>query len=160
MEYTFASQRQLSFVVSVGGRNLLIPFGSRNQAGVSTFMTLDEKVAQAVRRHSLSRRGIIQETTKPAEKPSGTVAKPEANTTGVVTRPAGKPTGTVAAEKQAAKAAGTTAAEPKEREYDNYTVARESICKELGIKKSEVRNPSALAKVAQEHGIIIKYKEM
>lgn len=150
MEYTFASHRQLSFIVSAGGRNLLVSFGNRNQAGVAVFMTKEEKVANAIRRHSLSRRGIIEETTKqkpveaakPTIKPVATVAK---------TAPV--------AEKQAPKKA-VSDAEPKEREYDNYTVARESICKELGIKKTTVRNPETLALVAKEHGIIIKYKEL
>jgi cell envelope opacity-associated protein A len=149
MEYTFASQRQLSFIVSAGGRNYLVSFGNRNQAGVAHFMTRDDKVAQAVRRHSLSRRGVIVETTKeqPAEAAkqlNQTSAKPDTKTA-EAPKPAAKP---------------TKPAEDQEREYDNYTVARESICKELGIKKSTVRNPNTLAQVAKEHGIIIKFKEL
>lgn len=155
MEYTFASQRQLSFVVSVGGRNLLVPFGSRNQAGVAAFMTHDEKVAQAIRRHSLSRRGIIQETTKPDANTTGTVAAKPAE----APKPQGSQQPAVKAEAKP-ETAKQQELQTKEREYDNYTVARESICKELGIKKADVRNPTALARVAQEHGIIIKYKEM
>ena len=196
MEYTFASQRQLSFIVSVGGRNRLVAFGSRNQAGVSVFMTNDEKVAHAIRRHSLSRRGIIQETsklekpaadaagvlaagvvtrntrptakpkeTKKTEKPKEQGEKPADNSAGVVAEPAGEAAGT---EEEpggetpgtVGEATGTEEATAKERVYDNYTVARESICKEFDIKKNDVRNPTALARVAKEHGIIIKYKEL
>jgi hypothetical protein len=169
MEYTFASRRQLSFIIQAGGLNLLVEFGPRNQAGVSVFMTSDPKVAHAVRKHSLTRRGIIEETTKEveikaevkAEKKAVAKAKAEAEA---------QPQRTVQAKKSAKaaadKAATTKPAEPKkpaeakECIFDNYTVAREAICKELGIKKGDVRNPEALATVAKEHGIIIKYKEM
>jgi hypothetical protein len=153
MEFTFASKRQLSFIISTGGRNLLVAFGERNQAGVSGFMTMDEKVAQAIRRHSLSRRGIIEETTKPV---AVSEEKPVVTATETVSKPSTKRKPLVSDEKPAT----AVTAEAKEREYGNYTVARESICKELGLKKSEVRNPSALDKIAKEHGIIIKYKEL
>ena len=165
MNYTFVSKRQLSFIISVGGRNLLVPFGSRNDAGVAAFMTTDEKVARAIRRHSLSRRGIIEETTKPeavvAAPPQHTVKKPAAGATGVVTgdgKNVDEMHGTKPQEgtgKPAGEAAGTVA---EQREYDNYTVAREAICKEFGIKKGDVRNPAALEQVAKEHGITIIYK--
>ena len=83
MEYTFASRRQLSFIIQAGGRNLLVAFGNRNQAGVSVFMTSDPKVAHAVRKHALTRRGVIEETTKPEEKPTGPVAmQPATKVTG------------------------------------------------------------------------------
>ena len=143
MLYRFVSKRQLSFIVSVGGRNRLVAFDTRNQAGVSAFMTQDEKVANAIRKHSLSRRGIIEETTvMPAEETIETVVNtPQVSKPETAIEPA-------------------VAAEPKERTYDNYTVARESICKEFGISKGSVRNPNTLAHVAKEHGIIIKYKEL
>lgn len=154
MNYTFASQRQLSFIVTVGGRNMLVSFGNRNDAGVAAFMTTDEKVARAIRRHSLSRRKIIMETTKPevlATKPQDT-GKPAADTTATVATKA-EP------KKDAGKPAGeTTGTKTGQREYDNYTVAREAICKEFGIKKTDVRNPAALEQVAKEHGITIIYK--
>ena len=152
MNYTFVSKRQLSFIISVGGRNMQISFGSRNDAGVAAFMTTDERVARVIRRHSLSRRGIIEETTKPeilAAKPQGTEP--------------GKPQGTVQSAADATRAgadSGKNTAEMhgQQREYDNYTVAREAICKEFGIKKTDVRNPAALEQVAKEHGINIIYK--
>lgn len=172
-------------------------FGDRNQAGVSVFMTNNEKVANAIRRHSLSRRGVIQETTK--EQPNGGVRNTEAVPQSTIQKKVNKQAAVVVltaedgetvtstdktAEGKTATAPGpddkSTVAtesddksatarehtveagtgEPEEREYDNYTVARESICKEFGIKKSEVRNPSTLNDVAKAHGIIIKYKEL
>ncbi len=158
MEYTFASKRQLSFIISAGGRNYLVSFGNRNQAGVAVFMTTDEKVAHAVRRHSLSRRGIIEETTKqqPVEAPKPAVQQPV-----TAAKPLGKKAAAKPAEKPAEKAPEKkNADENTVRVFDNYTVARETICKELGMKKGEVRNPNTLAQVAKEHGIIIKYKEL
>lgn len=155
MIYKFASRRQLSFIVSAGGRNLLVAFGDRNQAGVSVFMTSDEKVAKAVRRHPMTRRGVIEETT-PKNQPAEVTVETKAKT--VVAAPSRQP-----ATKPAAKVPANdvkTAGETKEREYDNYTVARERICKEFGIKKELVRNPTALARVAKENGVIIKYKEL
>lgn len=168
MNFIFASRRQLSFIITVGARNLLVNFGARNIAGVSVYMTQDENVAKVLRRHSLTRRGIIEEATQGVSKEEEpkkaagdgenaaemheSTEKPDIDATGAVeVDPDGEPSGTEA---------GTTGAEPKEREYDNYTVARESICKEFNIKKADVRNPTALARVAQEHGIIIKYKEL
>lgn len=150
-------------------------------------MTNNEKVANAIRRHSLSRRGVIQETTK--EQPNGgvrnTEAVPQSTRQKNVNKQSAIPSTTAEDRKTATStdktAEGKTATapgpdvksatarehaveagtgEPEEREYDNYTVARESICKEFGIKKSEVRNPSTLNDVAKAHGIIIKYKEL
>jgi len=152
MEFTFASKRSLQFIVAVGGKNILVRFGDRNQNGTAGFLTLDPNVAQAVRRNAFFRRGIIVETTKKQPSAPAQPAK-----TATVQNSIVKNAGTIA-EKPVNKTKASKGAEV--REYDNYTVARESICKEFGITKSAVRNPDALAKVAKEHGIIIKYKEI
>lgn len=137
MVYTFAAERKLVFVVQTGGHNRLIEFGDRNQNGTSVFMTTDPGVAQAVRRNSLYRRGVIQETTK---EPESQPVKSSPN----------KPI-------EPKSPIQPIDPSPEVREYDNFTVAREAIVKEFGIKKSEVRNPTALARVAGEHGFTIKY---
>lgn len=206
MYFTFSSDRKLSFIINAGGRNLLVQFGDPNSNGVSTFTTKDPKVANAIRKNSLSRRGIICESSESAgkeletEKKVKKVAMPtkEAEKTDVThqhteqeatqgeqtdtqeqhdtaedTTEASEETGDEApvetgdevTEDTTDEAPAETADEggektPEEREYDNYTVAREAICKEFGINKSTVRNPTALAKVAQEHGIVITYKEI
>ena len=152
MEFTFASKRSLQFIVAVGGKNILVRFGDRNQNGTAGFLTLDPNVAQAVRRNAFFRRGIIVETTKKQPSAPAQPAK-----TATIQKPVAK-TAATTAEKPVNKTEASKGAEV--REYDNYTVARESICKEFGITKSAVRNPDALAKVAKEHGIIIKYKEI
>lgn len=174
----------------------MVQFGDPNSNGVSTFTTKDPKVANAIRKNSLSRRGIICESsesagkeletekkvkkvampTKEAEKADVTPQQTEQeatqgeqhDTAEATTEASGEITedaGHEVTEETTTEAPVETADEggektPEEREYDNYTVAREAICKEFGINKSTVRNPTALAKVAQEHGIIIKYKEI
>ena len=123
------------FVVQCGGRNRLVEFGERNANGVANFNTTDPAVAAAIRKSSLSRRGAITETTKYPD--------PEAQTP----------------KKEVKKQApiADKAIAPTVREYENFTLAREAITKEFGLKKSEVRNPTALGRVAQEHGFTIKY---
>ena len=123
----------------------MVQFGDPNSNGVSTFTTKAPKVANAIRKNSLSRRGIICESSESAGKELETEKK---------VKNVAMPT------KETEKADEGGEKTPEEREYDNYTVARESICKELGINKGTVRNPEALARVAKEHGIIIKYKEI
>lgn len=176
MDYTFAADRKVAFIIQANGIRKLVEFGDRNENGVSSFFTTDPKVANAIRKHSLSRRGAIIETTKDLDqetveepvKPQrvvrtigmvkGVGAKPQvsARPTGKVTtkpRTAAKPS---AKKTQAvADAVGGSAGEV--REYANYTVAREAICKEFSIPKAQVRNPTALARVAKEHGFSIKY---
>jgi len=147
MRYTFASERKLTFIISAGGVNRLVDFGFANENNVSTFATNDPKVAQAIRKNALSRRGIIKETTK---------EEPVAEAQGVKKQ---EPK----ADETTQKAEPVTAKEPASlqvREFDNYTVAREALCKEFSVNKNLVRNPTALAKVASEHGITIKYKEI
>lgn len=175
MYFTFSSDRKLSFIINAGGRNLLVQFGDPNSNGVSTFTTKDPKVANAIRKNSLSRRGIICESSESAGKELETgkkvkkVAMPTKETEKTDVTPQqteqeatqGEQHDTAEATTEASKETDEGSEKtPEEREYDNYTVAREAICKEFGINKSTVRNPTALAKVAQEHGILIKYKEL
>ena len=167
----------------------MVQFGDPNSNGVSTFTTKDPKVANAIRKNSLSRRGIICESSESAGKELETEKKVKktAKVTELVDEASalrqhteqeaaqGEQTdtqeqydtaeATTEAPAETADEGAETADEggekaPEEREYDNYTIAREAICKEFGINKSTVRNPTALAKVAQEHGIIITYKEI
>lgn len=185
MEYKFVSNRKVSFIVSADGQNWLVQFDDPNQSGVCGFMTSNPKVAHAVRRHPMSRRGVIKEIGATSLDSEGTAAEmPDGETSGVVegsgnestvTEPDNETTaeqaeaepeaetsldseGTKAEDTAAENAEEATTAE--EREYDNYTVAREEICKEFGVNKSTVRNPDALAQLAKEHGITITYKEL
>lgn len=136
MYYSFAADRKLVFVVQASGRKRLVEFGERSDRGVSLFSTTDENVAQAIRRSSMSRRGIIVETTveqQPEEKKTESSVKNQ-------------------------KEPVSENTQSDVREYDNFTVAREAITKEFGIPKTEVRNPTALERAAKEHGFSIRYK--
>lgn len=195
MEYRFASNRKVSFIVSADGQNWLVQFDDPNQSGVCGFMTSNPKIAHAVRRHAMSRRGVIKEIGATSLDSEGTAAEmPDGETSGVVV-PDGETSGVVegsgnestvtepgnettaeqaeaepeaetSLESEGTTAEGTAAENAEEattaeeREYDNYTVAREEICKEFGVNKSTVRNPDALAQLAKEHGITITYKEL
>lgn len=134
MDYTFAAERKVVLTVQAGGRNRLVEFGERNDCGVATFFTTDDAVAHAIRRHSLSRRGVIVETTKPQQEPTPKKTVLSANKPKVPTENS-----------------------IPVRAFDNYTLAREAICKEFGIAKNKVRKPETLEKIAREKGFVIKY---
>lgn len=135
MDFSFAAERKVVLTVQAGGRNRLIEFGERNSNGVSCFQTTDAITANAIRRHSLSRRGVIVETTPPQQQ------EPEPEIKKVVK-----------ADTQPKAADGTPI-----RAFDNFTLARETITKELGIPRTKVRTPATLEKLARENGFIIKY---
>ena len=143
MDYKFSAERKLVFTVRVGGRNILVEFGDRNSGGRSVFATADANLAHAIRRTSLSRRGVIIETT-PVQQ-ADTTQEPVTPTVSPVS-----PT-------SPASPIAPTSPGSSVRSYDNFTLAREAIVKEFGIKKSEVRNPTALARFAQEKGFTIRY---
>lgn len=147
MDYIFSAERKLVFTIRTGGRNLLVEFGDRNSGGMSSFVTSDTKIAQAIRRTSLSRRGVIIEST-PANQ-ADTTPNPVPSSP---SRP-DLPTSPTIPDKPSASASTGSSV----RSYDNFTLAREAIVKEFGIKKSDVRNPTALARFAQEKGFTIKY---
>lgn len=147
MDYIFSAERKLVFTIRTGGRNLLVEFGDRNSGGMSSFVTSDAKIAQAIRRTSLSRRGVIIEST-PANQ-ADTTPNPAPSSP---SRP-DLPTSPTIPDKPSASASTG----PSVRSYDNFTLAREAIVKEFGIRKSDVRNPTALARFAQEKGFTIKY---
>lgn len=173
MRYEFVAERKLVFIVSAGGRNRLVEFSDRNENGVAVYKTDDEKIAQAVRKTSMARRGVITETSQlPAEEPKPaqpTIVLPKRTLQAVVTsqkertvleKPAPKP-------KPQPKAVITPKPEQKvkgkevsieTKEFENFTMAREAISKTYGIPKNKLRNPMALDKVAKENGFVIKYK--
>ena len=145
-----------------GGVRRLVEFGDRNLNGASSFLTSDAKVAQAIRRHSMSRRGIIIETT-PNQKDDPVVeeAKPQPRTLGVVkgvVKPAATQTRKLVAKKTDAKNTQPHQ-EPagKVREFANFSVAKSAISKEFGIPKTKIKTASALDKFASENGFSIKY---
>lgn len=160
MFYSFAAERKIAFTVMANGVRWLVEFGDRNINGASSFTTKNAKVAQAIRKHSLSRRGVIIETTPhQIEEAIIEEPKPQPRTLAVV-KGIVKPGNT---KKPVTKTNKTT--EPKDpdkptgevREYANFSVAKNAICKEFNIPKTKVKNPGALAKIAAEKGFTIKY---
>ena len=158
MYYTFSAERKVAFTIMAGGIRRLVEFGDRNVNGASSFMTHDPKVAMAIRKHSMSRRGVIVETTpEQKEEPVAEAPKPQPRTLGTVKgvtpnpstiKP--KPVQTVkpAVTKPAAKAAAIKD-EPEPtgevREYANFTVAKDAIAKEFQVPKTKLLKPTALA---------------
>lgn len=157
MEFTFASDRKLVFFVQAGGLKRCVEFGDRSIAGASIFMTKDPKVANAIRKHPLSRRGVITETT-PAQiiDESKRPSAPEPYNVRVSNSMKGKKTSKKTVE--ASKEPVAETAKGNVREYDNFSVAKEAIAREFNIPKKDVRTPTALDRVAKEKGFIIKYK--
>lgn len=147
-DYTFAAARQFIFQVTVEGRQRLVRFSERNQFGASTFCTPDAKVAEAIRKTSMVKRGVIEETTpKEEKKPQGTAAQ--------VARPAESP--------QPHEGVDDEVQPPDSKadviEVDNFSQAKEAVAKRLGIDKSSIRTPPDLSAVAKRNGIIIKYRQ-
>ena len=158
MEFSFAADRKLVFFVQAGGLRRCVEFGDRNDAGASVFMTSDAKAAMAIRKHPLTRRGVIRETTPASVIDESLKASVESKIYNV--RESNKNRG-----KKTSRKASDTPAEPvadtgsdNVREYDNFSVAKEAICREFGIQKKDLRNPAALDKVAKENGFTIRYK--
>lgn len=157
MEFSFAADRKLVFFVQAGGLKRCVEFGDRSSAGASVFMTKDRKVANAIRKHPLSRRGVITETT-PAEVIEESMRPSAPEPYNVRVSNGRKVTKAPAKVKDTPQepVAGTDG--KNVREYDNFSVAREAIAKEFGIPKKNLRTPTALDKVAGENGFTIRYK--
>lgn len=157
MEFTFAAERKVVFFVQAGGLRRCVEFGDRNEAGASVYVTKDPKIANAIRKTSMARRGVIVETTPASvieeslKAPSKPYSVSESNRNRGKKAETGK-TGSAPTD-TAGKDDGLEV-----REYDNYTVAREAITREFNIPKKDVRNPTALDRVAKENGFTIKYK--
>lgn len=179
MDFTFAAERKVVFTIQASGMRLLVEFSERNQSGVSSYFTSNPKVAEAIRKSSLSRRGVIIETTpnellqqalsentQAKTVPQRSLAqvkgvgasKPKAAALNLGASTAARKVADNAVKKAAMDAAASQQTSDDVREYENFSVAREKISKEFSIPKKDVRTPTALAKVAKEHGFTIRYK--
>ena len=84
--YIFSASRQLIFFVNINGQQRLVQFGSRNANGSSIFQTTNEKTAEAIRNHSLYRRGVVvEQVEKKPEVKKPEAPKQESHAMGVVT---------------------------------------------------------------------------
>ena len=174
-DYIFSASRQLMFYVNIGGVMRLVQFGARNANGQSVFMTNNKNTAEAIRKHSLFRRGVVtefeasDEPEKPATKVTGTErrtrpAEPATEGTGTERRteepaepdePATEGAGTERGTERSTEQ-GTEQGE-EVIEAKNYTQARSLLAKRLEISYNDIKNPEQLIKLAKDAGITVKY---
>ena len=152
--YIFSANRQLMFYVGIGGQSRLVQFGSRNVNGTSLFQTSDDNVAEAIRKHSLFKRGAITEFER--EKTVKKPAKPVLRYNPIVQEPVNtvkKPEVTVIDDNEEyGQPVGTEVIEAK-----NFTQAKSMLAKRLNIKYNDIKNPGMLVQLAKDAGITIKY---
>lgn len=128
--FEFASERQVIFQAEIDGRQRLIAFGDRSGNGTSVLQTKEPKVAEAIRRTALFRRGAIVETTAPNQPK--TEGSQDAN---------GK------SQDEGEKL--------KDQVFNNITQAKDWLNRTFNIPKNQLRNSEAAIKAAKEHGINI-----
>ena len=128
--FEFASERQYIFKVEINNIPRLVAFGDPYQGSSSMFQTTDRKVAEAIRRTSMFRRGAIKETTKPEEKPVKKTEKPE------------------------------EAEKPKmeEKVFTNITQAKDWVSKEYKIPKTQLKKPESVIAEAKKHKVKLVIK--
>lgn len=132
--FEFVAERQLIFHADIDGLQRLIIFGEREGNGASVFQTKDERVANAIRRTAMFRRGVIIETTRTASPslPQG----PKTNH--------GSPL--------------QKAPTKEEKTFANITQAKDWISRSWGISKSALRTPAQIMTAADAHGVKIIIK--
>lgn len=131
--FEFASERQYIFKVEIDDIPRLVAFGDPYQGSSSMFQTTDRKVAEAIRRTSMFRRGAIKETTKPEEKPVKKAEKPK--------------------ETEKPK-------QPKmeEKVFTNITQAKDWVSHEYKIPKSQLKKPESVIAEAKKHKVKLVIK--
>lgn len=148
--YHFSADRQLFFYVNVAGQQRLVRFGERNTFGSSVYTTKLRETAEAIRRHSLYKRGVIREQVSD-EAPKIKAATP------VLEAPAKN-------ERSEAKTEGADAKTKKEMakevmEARNFTQAKSLLAKRLDIPYNTIKTPDQLQQLAKEAGIEIVYNK-
>ena len=158
--YTFSAERQLFFYVNVKGQQRLVKFGDRNAYGASVFTTMLRETAEAIRRHSLYKRGVIKEQV--TEKPQAVQAPTP--TPKVVNKPVAKVATQTQQTKPATKEPTTTAAPEQTTKKEllearNFTQAKSLLAKKLGIAYSDIKTPDQLMQLAKQAGIEVVYSK-
>lgn len=128
--FEFASERQYIFKVEIDNIPRLVAFGDPYQGSSSMFQTTDRKVAEAIRRTSMFRRGAIKETTKPEEKPMKKAEKPEE----------------------------TEKPKMEEKVFTNITQAKDWVSHEYKIPKSQLKKPESVIAEAKKHKVKLVIK--
>lgn len=147
--YIFSSNRQLMFYVSISGQMRLVRFGDRNMNGTSVFQTSNKETAEAIRKHSLFKRGVVKESfieDKSVGKTNGR--------SNVKTSQGSEVNAAIAT------ADGNTGKEVRQEEVieaKNYTQAKSMLAKRLEISYNDIKNPDQLLQLAKKSGITIRY---
>lgn len=160
--YTFSAERQLMFYVTINGVQRLVKFGSRNANGASVFITSLRSTAEAIREHSLFKRGVIVEQNPVVEEPE---KKPEPVTDPVVQmfippKAAVREDVTEEPEEPTEIPEDEVTNHADESEIikaKNFTQAKSLLSKKLGINYKDIKTPDQMMKLAKDNGIIIKY---
>ena len=151
MIYEFSADRQLFFYVNIEGQQRLVCFGERNSYGASVFQTQLAKTAEAIRKHSLFKRGVIKEMTREdeangANEPNKANEANGANGANEPNRANG------ADEPNRANGADENVLEAK-----NFTQAKSMLAKKLGIGYNDIKTPMQLDELAKNAGLTIIY---
>jgi len=163
--YHFSADRQLFFYVNVAGQQRLVRFGERNSFGASEFRTQLRETAEAIRRHSLYKRGVIREMVSEEEAAKAVGARVRA---AVVTSDTAARADGDARVRTAVDTAGTAAGADGETavtaakeviEARNFTQAKSLLAKRLEIAYSDIKTPDQLLQKAKEAGIEIVYNK-
>lgn len=149
--YCFSAARQLFFYVNVAGQQRLVRFGERNAFGASTFTTRLRDTAEAIRRHSLYKRGVIREQVSD-EADAVTVLEAPAKGERVVTAMQAP-----AKEEKPIEAKQVTSKEVME--VRNFTQAKSMLAKRLDIAYGSIKTPDQLLQLAKEANIEIIYNK-
>ena len=136
--YEFASERKYVFKVETDGIPKLVEFGDAYGSNASIFQTKNRKVAEAIRRTSMFRRGAIKETTK-EEEHTKSAAKHQPSERGV--------------NQDDGKAQNSTEPEMEEKTFTNITQAKDWVSKEYKIPKTQLRKPESVVAEAKKHKV-------
>lgn len=134
--YEFASERKYVFKIETDGIPKLVEFGDAYGSNASIFQTKDRKVAEAIRRTSMFRRGAIKETTKEEEhtKSAASISVQNGN-------------------QDEGKVQSSTEPEMEEKTFTNITQAKDWVSKEYKIPKTQLKKPESVVAVAKKHKV-------
>ena len=155
--YCFFSNRQLIFYININGQQRLVKFGERDTFGVSAFQTTNPYTAEAIRKSSLYKKGVIKEESKVEEKPEpvimGEVKKVPAD---LEAEPTPVDEETVVND---TVNEGATSTDNNENviEARNFTQAKSMLAKKLNIKYNDIKTPDQMMQLAKDAGITLKY---
>lgn len=162
--YIFSSNRQLMFYVSISGQMRLVRFGDRNMNGTSVFQTSNKETAEAIRKHSLFKRGVVKESFIEDKSVGKTNGRSNVKTSQGSEVNAGRATAEVnTAEGIAADGTSTEVntgeggIQEEVIEAKNYTQAKSMLAKRLEISYNDIKNPDQLLQLAKKSGITIRY---